>query len=51
MMFRPFSRVLLWLQGNVVDVVVGLGIEVEWHEWLAKQSRRAVEGATGDGDD
>ena len=35
----------------MVGVVNELGIEVEWHEWLAKQSRRVVEGATGDGDD
>ena len=40
-----------FVQGSVVGVVNELGIEVEWHEWLAKQSRRAVEGATGDGDD
>ena len=40
-----------FVQGSVVGVVNELGIEVEWHEWLAKQSRRVVEGATGDGDD
>ena len=40
-----------FVQGSVVSVVSELGIEVEWHEWLAKQSRRVVEGATGDGDD
>jgi hypothetical protein len=40
-----------FVQGSVVGAVNELGIEVEWHEWLAKQSRRAVEGATGDGDD
>ena len=40
-----------FVQGSVVGVVDELGIEVEWHEWLAKQSRRVVEGATGDGDD
>jgi len=40
-----------FVQGSVVGVVNELGIEVEWHEWLAKQSRRAVEGAIGDGDD
>ena len=40
-----------FVQGSVVGVVNELGIEVEWHEWLAKQSRRAVEGATVDGDD
>ena len=40
-----------FVQGSVVGVVNELGIEVEWHEWLAKQSRRAVEGAAGDGDD
>ena len=37
-------------QGSVVGVGVGLGIEVEWHEWPAKQSRREVEGVVVDGD-
>jgi hypothetical protein len=37
-------------QGSVVGVGVGLGIEVEWHEWLAKRNRREVEGAASDGD-
>jgi hypothetical protein len=40
-----------FVQGSVVGAVNELGIEVEWHEWPAKQNRRAVEGATGDGDD
>ena len=40
-----------FVQGSVVSAVSELGIEVVLHEWLAKQSRRAVEGATGDGDD
>ena len=38
------------MQGSVVEVGVELDIEVVLHEWLAKQSRRAVEGAADDGD-
>ena len=38
------------MQGSVVEVGVELDIGVEWHEWLARQSRREVEGAADDGD-
>ena len=40
-----------FVKGFVVSAVSGLCIEVVLHEWLAKQSRRAVEGATVGGDD